>query len=86
MNSADVIAYVADADVVCPDCAKELYGLAAMGICRECKKRGYQSYLRHRGLKLAKRKLRHPALSSTLVYEDLYFERKRELLERARVV
>ncbi|MBN1444424.1 MAG: site-specific integrase [Planctomycetes bacterium] len=38
------------------------------------------------GLKLAKRKLRHRSLSSTLVYEDIDFERERELLEKARVV
>ena len=38
------------------------------------------------GLRLAKRKLRHRALSSTLIYEDLDHERERRLLEEARVV
>ena len=38
------------------------------------------------GLKLAQRKLRHRSLSSTLVYQDLDFERERQLLEDARVV
>ena len=38
------------------------------------------------GLKLAKRKLRHRSLSSTLIYQDLDFEAERGLLEAARVV
>ena len=38
------------------------------------------------GLKLAKRKLRHRSLTSTLVYQDLDFEEERRLLEAARVV
>lgn len=42
--------------------------------------------IKHGGLKLAKRKLRHRSLSSTLVYEDIDFERERELLEKTRVV
>jgi integrase len=38
------------------------------------------------GLKFAMRKLRHRSISSTMIYEDLDFERERELLEAARVV
>ncbi len=42
--------------------------------------------IRMGGLKLAKRKLRHRSLSSTLVYQDLDFEEERRLLEAARIV
>ena len=38
------------------------------------------------GLKLARKKLRHRALSSTLIYQDIDFEEERRLLEEARVV
>ena len=38
------------------------------------------------GLKMAKRKLRHRSLTSTLVYQDIDFEEERRLLEEARVV
>ncbi len=36
MNAADVIAFTADADVLCPDCAEEIYGAAACGHCPDC--------------------------------------------------
>lgn len=36
MNAADVIAFTADADTWCPDCAREVYGAAACGRCPEC--------------------------------------------------
>ena len=38
------------------------------------------------GLKFAQRKLRHRALSSTLVYQDIDFEEERRMLEAARIV
>ncbi len=38
------------------------------------------------GLKFAKRKLRHRALSSTLAYQDIDFETERQLLEQSRIV
>ena len=38
------------------------------------------------GVKFAQRKLRHRSLASTLIYDDLDFERERTLLEDARIV
>ncbi|MBN1444425.1 MAG: hypothetical protein JXA90_17060 [Planctomycetes bacterium] len=36
MKAFDIIAYSADADTWCPECAEEAYGKAALGICPEC--------------------------------------------------
>ena len=36
MKSFDIIAYTADADTWCPDCAEKAYGKAALGRCPEC--------------------------------------------------
>lgn len=36
MNATDIIAYAADADTYCPDCAREIYGAAALGECPDC--------------------------------------------------
>ena len=36
MNAADIIAFTADADVLCPDCTREIYGAAACGRCPDC--------------------------------------------------
>jgi hypothetical protein len=36
MNAADIIAFTADADCYCPDCAAAIYGAAACGHCPDC--------------------------------------------------
>ena len=36
MHACDILGYTADADVYCPDCAEELYGVAALGKCPGC--------------------------------------------------
>lgn len=45
MKGFDVIAYTADADIWCPDCAEKAYGIGALGICPEC--RSFTSTPRH---------------------------------------
>jgi len=40
-----IIAYTADADVLCPDCASKTYGVAALGVCPSC--HHYLGFPRH---------------------------------------
>jgi hypothetical protein len=37
MNAADIIAFTADADLLCPACAERIYGASACGRCPQCR-------------------------------------------------